>query len=1168
MDSSASVKTIVEALQTKVNANPAITCTEDDTKITCTADTSNTAFTYASSVADALTITTANLAINEETQTVVTLTANQSGATFSIDGTANDNNLFEVNGDALRFKNTNGVDYDTIGNTPGFASRHYTVNLKASKAGQADAQKSIVITINNVDDTQAPKFTATTKSTVFPINTTNKTLSPINLDQYGSDGTNVFIDVYKNGTRVLDSIAFSTITHSGAPIKVNHNIGTNIDVYKIFSLVLNDSVIQAMQDNGGAGTIFTLRFANHSAGFLSVDNHSINTTTEVLTVCFDCTLTITNPDTLSVNENTALVTTLTTTKAPGVTPVFTISGTDATLFTIKNDDELHFKNTAGTDYEGNKQTFRITVKATDNDKEDSKNFTINLTDLNDETPTNIALSKSDVNENVENSVVGALTATDADATNSFSYTVNNINFSILGSNLIIGTPLDYETNQTLTLKITVNDGAGHTFEKDFNIVINDLDDTAPTSIQLSNSTLVKDKPADTLIGNLTATDVDSDNNSLTFIVNDTTNFKIVGNELKTNRVISSTNDINISITASDGTNTSSGQNFTINVTENPNPAVITNTNISRNEGTSLTALSINATNDPNSQTLTYGISGTDANLFNVISTTGVITFKSAPDYENPADAGRNNVYNLTLEVNDEISTTTKAISITINNLNEVNIGISPQSRNIAENSSINSTIGAVLITTGTVTNFEITAGNDAGLFKINNSGQIQVANASLDYETTASHTLSVKITGTDATDKTANITINITNTPDTALEKTPTVKAGADIITSINKSVTLTATGNDPDGNNNDLKYTWTQTTGINVALTGENTANASFTTTAAMEDKELIFSVSVSDNEGLKSASDSITVKVNNAKVVALAVRKESKAANKALLSKASKIVMSRLSFLRHKKNKQSGFNVSGFVNGIQVSLANNELKRVMNSVLSANGLNPVIKTPTRKLNRWDTWTSAKLVIGNSKGGNNNKTKFNFKSLNIGMDRSLDEDKMLGFSLGLGKEDRTGTDFSGDIDTTQWTLSTYGALELNQDSSIEAVLGLVKGKHEVSSSTHVANNQDSNGYFASVAYRGDLQKDKLNLSPFIRYDISRIKMKANNVLTSSETATDKAMAIGLDLSNRINYRNGKLNRTLGIEYKTNLSNDNTDYLSENAEKELTIDNVMHIIKP
>jgi hypothetical protein len=42
---------------------------------------------------------------------------------------------------------------------------------------------------------------------------------------------------------------------------------------------------------------------------------------------------------------------------------------------------------------------------------------------------------------------------------------------------------------------------------------------------------------------------------------------------------------------------------------------------------------------------------------------------------------------------------------------------------------------------------------------------------------------------------------------------------------------------------------------------------------------------------------------------------------------------------------------------------------------------------------------------------------------------------------------------------------------------------------------------QGSNGFFASIAYRADLQAQSVDLSPFIRYDISRIKMKANDVL-------------------------------------------------------------------
>jgi hypothetical protein len=41
-------------------------------------------------------------------------------------------------------------------------------------------------------------------------------------------------------------------------------------------------------------------------------------------------------------------------------------------------------------------------------------------------------------------------------------------------------------------------------------------------------------------------------------------------------------------------------------------------------------------------------------------------------------------------------------------------------------------------------------------------------------------------------------------------------------------------------------------------------------------------------------------------------------------------------------------------------------------------------------------------------------------------MDRRIAQDKIIGFALGLGKQDRTATgiDFSGDVDTKQYTLS------------------------------------------------------------------------------------------------------------------------------------------------
>ncbi|MFN7306080.1 MAG: cadherin-like domain-containing protein, partial [Acetobacteraceae bacterium] len=50
-----------------------------------------------------------------------------------------------------------------------------------------------------------------------------------------------------------------------------------------------------------------------------------------------------------------------------------------------------------------------------------------------------------------------------------------------------------------------------------------------------------------------------------------------------------------------------------------------------------------AGSDPEGATLTWSLGGTDADLFN-ISSSGAVTFKTAPNFEAPADAGTNNVY--------------------------------------------------------------------------------------------------------------------------------------------------------------------------------------------------------------------------------------------------------------------------------------------------------------------------------------------------------------------------------------------------------------------------------------------------------------------------------------------------------------------------------------------
>ncbi|MCK4442018.1 MAG: hypothetical protein KAU90_08415, partial [Sulfurovaceae bacterium] len=87
---------------------------------------------------------------------------------------------------------------------------------------------------------------------------------------------------------------------------------------------------------------------------------------------------------------------------------------------------------------------------------------------------------------------------------------------------------------------------------------------------------------------------------------------------------------------------------------------VTKTSIPEN---SMIAIDINASNASN-----YAISGgADQNLFEINTTTGIITFKKAPDFENPHDSDKDNIYKLLITVSDDMDTVSRNIEINVTN---------------------------------------------------------------------------------------------------------------------------------------------------------------------------------------------------------------------------------------------------------------------------------------------------------------------------------------------------------------------------------------------------------------------------------------------------------------------------------------------------------------------
>jgi GH35 family endo-1,4-beta-xylanase len=103
-----------------------------------------------------------------------------------------------------------------------------------------------------------------------------------------------------------------------------------------------------------------------------------------------------------------------------------------------------------------------------------------------------------------------------------------------------------------------------------------------------------------------------------------------------------------------------------------------------------------------------------------------------------------------------------------------------------------------------------------------------------------------------------------TNTPPAPVANVaPTVDAGADQVLDELSDVILTGSASDSDGSVN--SYSWTLTsTGTAVTLSGAETSSASFNAPDVTGSEELIFSLTVTDDDG-STSTDSVTVTINN---------------------------------------------------------------------------------------------------------------------------------------------------------------------------------------------------------------------------------------------------------------------------------------------------------------
>ncbi|MBC6410523.1 MAG: cadherin repeat domain-containing protein [Ekhidna sp.] len=450
--------------------------------------------------------------------------------------------------------------------------------------------------------------------------------------------------------------------------------------------------------------------------------------------------------------------------------VFAISGSAGIITVAK---ALDFETTP---------SYTLTVRVEDSEENSvTGTVTITVTDVADNNAPTFADASREVAEDASpgDNVGDPVTATDADAGQTLSYAIKSGNtgdvFAIDGNTgqITVAGALDHEDTETYTLTVTATDDGTPAKEADaeVTITVNDVNE-APAFAAVETQSIPVNAPNDTPVVTVMAADEDEgdDNTTLTYEItegNAGDAFKIDENtgqiavantsalgdegdtfaltvEVEDDEGLTATTTVNITIAAPNlppTFNTPSGTTW-FYVDENA-PAA----DVETNESTPRTTAVLLGATDPEGEMLIYGLTG-EGNEDFTIDNTGKITVAKAGGL----DFETKETYALEVTVSDGLTTISRTISISVNNLNEP--PVFDEGPNIAhsvdENANLTRNVGARISVTdpdsdnNNVQSYNITAGNDAGKFEISNTGQITVAGA-LDHEDTETYTLTVTV---------------------------------------------------------------------------------------------------------------------------------------------------------------------------------------------------------------------------------------------------------------------------------------------------------------------------------------------------------------------------------------------------------------------------------------
>ena len=522
----------------------------------------------------------------------------------------------------------------------------------------------------------------------------------------------------------------------------------------------------------------------------------------------------------------------------GTTLGYALAGTDAALFNIDSTTgAVTFKNAPN--YEapgdaGGNNVYDIIVTATDGTLSNSRNVAVTVTNVN-AAPVITSAAAASFAENGTGVVYTATSTDDAESGANVTYSLSGTDALRFNINPATGAvtfkvapnyeaPTDVGANNVYNIILNASDGA-LTTSQNVAVTVTNVN-AAPVITSAAAASFAENRTG--TVYTAAATDDAESGSGLTYSLSGTdaalfninatsgvVTFKAVPN-YEAPGDAGGDNIYDIIVTASDG-QLSTAKNVVVTVTNINAAPVITSaaTATFAENGTGTVYAAISTDDAESGAGVTYSISGTDAALFDVNVATGAVTFKNAPNYESPGDAGGNNIYDIVVTASDGQLSTSKNVAVTVTNVNLVPVITSLATASFTENGS-----GAAYTVTATddaetgVALAYTLSGTDAALFNIDSATGAVTFKSAPNFEAPkdagANNVYNFVVAATDGMLSTTKaVAVNVTNQNETpvitsngagslAITQAGIVTLGSIYVVENSTAVT-TVTASDPD---------------------------------------------------------------------------------------------------------------------------------------------------------------------------------------------------------------------------------------------------------------------------------------------------------------------------------------------------------------------------------